>query len=177
MSHSILPLSPQETSARLQNGTARLIDIREPDEFGREHVQQAISAPLSTLGASLETAQSDRDVIFMCRPGNRTGTNCQRLAECAGRPIYLLEGGLEAWKASGLPTSVDHTKPIEVMRQVQMAAGGLVVLGVVLGLLIHPAFWAISAFVGAGLFVAGLTGFCGMAKLLALAPWNRPARV
>lgn len=176
MSHSITVLSPDNAATRLGAGTALLIDIREPDEFDREHVQRAISAPLSKLGRTLKAAQADRDIIFMCRTGNRTGTNRERLAECAGRPIYLLEGGLEAWKASGRPTSVDRTKPIEVMRQVQMAAGGLVVLGAVLGLLIHPAFWAISAFVGAGLFVAGLTGFCGMARLLALAPWNRSAR-
>ena len=44
-----------------------------------------------------------------------------------------------------------------------------------LGLLVHPAFWGLSAFVGAGLFVAGATGFCGMARLLAVMPWNRTA--
>jgi hypothetical protein len=45
-----------------------------------------------------------------------------------------------------------------------------------LGLLVHPAFFGLAAFVGAGLAFAGLTGFCGMARLLALAPWNRVAR-
>ena len=49
----------------------------------------------------------------------------------------------------------------------------LFVLGAALGLLVHPAFWGLSAFVGAGLFVAGATGFCGMARLLAIMPWNR----
>jgi hypothetical protein len=33
---------------------------------------------------------------------------------------------------------------------------------------------ALSAFVGAGLIVAGITGFCGMANLLLHMPWNRP---
>jgi rhodanese-related sulfurtransferase len=59
------------------------------------------------------------------------------------------------------------------MRQVQMAAGGLILLGGALGVMVHPGFWGISAFVGAGLFVAGATGFCGMARLLAVMPWNR----
>jgi hypothetical protein len=31
----------------------------------------------------------------------------------------------------------------------------------------------LSGFVGAGLVFAGVTGFCGMARLLALMPWNR----
>jgi hypothetical protein len=45
--------------------------------------------------------------------------------------------------------------------------------GVVLGALVHPGFYGLSGFVGAGLVFAGVTGFCGMARLLALAPWNR----
>jgi hypothetical protein len=41
---------------------------------------------------------------------------------------------------------------------------------------IRPGFWGLSAFVGAGLFMAGATGFCGMARLLAVMPWNRAMR-
>ncbi|WP_325231663.1 YgaP-like transmembrane domain, partial [Sphingobium sp.] len=66
-------------------------------------------------------------------------------------------------------------QPIEVMRQVQLVAGGLVLLGVVLGFLVAPAFFGLSAFVGAGLIMAGATGWCGMARLLRLMPWNRRA--
>jgi hypothetical protein len=62
---------------------------------------------------------------------------------------------------------------MEIMRQVQISAGSLVVIGVLMGALVHPAFYALSAFVGAGLVFAGVSGFCGMARLLALMPWNR----
>ena len=60
--------------------------------------------------------------------------------------------------------------------EVQIVAGALVLAGVALGFGVHPAFFGLSAFVGAGLAFAGLTGFCGMARVLALAPWNRLAR-
>jgi hypothetical protein len=56
---------------------------------------------------------------------------------------------------------------------VQIAAGGLVLLGVVLGAIFAPGFYALSGFVGAGLLFAGLTGTCGLARLLSFAPWNR----
>jgi hypothetical protein len=59
------------------------------------------------------------------------------------------------------------------MRQVQIGAGTLVLLGVVLGFAVSPIAYGLSAFVGAGLLVAGTTGWCGMAKLLAVMPWNR----
>ena len=171
---TLLPLTPKDVADRLKSG-ARLVDIREADEHAREHVQGAVNVPLSRLQAAGVTASAGQDVIFMCRTGNRTGVNCDRLASRVLGDAYVLEGGLEAWKAAGLPTVANRKAPLELMRQVQMAAGALVLLGLELGLWVHPAFWALAAFVGAGLFVAGATGFCGMARLLAVMPWNRPA--
>jgi rhodanese-related sulfurtransferase len=86
-----------------------------------------------------------------------------------------LTGGIDGWAAAGLPVEVDRAQPIEIMRQVQIAAGVLVLTGVVLGLLVSPGFFGLSAFVGAGLTFAGVTGWCGMARLLGLMPWNRAA--
>ncbi|RZJ93902.1 MAG: DUF2892 domain-containing protein, partial [Brevundimonas sp.] len=76
-------------------------------------------------------------------------------------------------KAADLPAAVDRKAPLELMRQVQIAAGSLVLLGTVLAWLVHPAFIALSGFVGAGLVFAGASGFCGMARVLAVMPWNR----
>ena len=173
MTASLTALSPHDVAARLSQGRAILIDVREPDEFAREHVAGSISAPLSgidqtRLGSSSET------VIFTCRSGARTGANCDRLAARVEGAAFVMEGGLGAWKAEGLPVTQDRKAPLEMMRQVQIGAGGLMLLGVGLSLFVHPGFIALSAFVGAGLLVAGLTGFCGMAKLLAVMPWNRP---
>jgi hypothetical protein len=47
------------------------------------------------------------------------------------------------------------------------------VLGVALGALVSPTFYALAGFVGAGLMFAGATGFCGMARVFAAMPWNR----
>ena len=88
----------------------------------------------------------------------------------------MLGGGIAAWKAAGLPVLRDHRKPIEMMRQVQIVAGILVLIGVGLGATVDPKFFALSGFVGAGLVFAGATGTCGMARLLALAPWNKAAQ-
>lgn len=172
---TLTPLKPADVAARLKARTAVLIDIREPDEFAREHVAGAMHAPLSTFDEAALDLPKGRDVIFTCRTGNRTGMHCERLAPRAPGAAFVLEGGLDAWKAQGLATRKDASKPIELMRQVQMAAGGLILTGAALGLLVHPAFWGLSAFVGAGLFVAGATGFCGMARVLAAMPWNRRA--
>ena len=88
---------------------------------------------------------------------------------------FVLDGGLNAWVKAGLPVVANAKAPLEIMRQVQIAAGSLVLIGVLLGLAVTPAWFGLSAFVGAGLTFAGVTGFCGMARLLMLAPWNRRA--
>lgn len=176
MSAQLIPLKPAEVAERIAKRGATLIDIREPDEFRRRHVPGALSRPLSAFETAGLTIEPAREVIFTCKSGMRTAANCERLANSVGGPALVLEGGVDGWAAAGLPIAEDRKQPIEIMRQVQIAAGGLVLTGVALGLLVHPAFFGLSVFVGAGLAVAGLTGFCGMARLLALAPWNRAAR-
>ena len=59
-----------------------------------------------------------------------------------------------------------------LFRQIQIGAGALVLLGLLGGLVWSPMAW-LSAFVGAGLVFAGVTGFCGLGLLLARMPWNR----
>jgi rhodanese-related sulfurtransferase len=105
----------------------------------------------------------------------RTGANCDRLAAAVDGDAFVLEGGLDNWGKMGLPVETNRSAPLEMTRQVHIVAGMLVMSGVLFGFVAHPAFFVLSGFVGAGLTFAGATGFCGMARLLALAPWNRRA--
>lgn len=166
-------LSPQQVRERLDAGRAVLVDIREPDEFARSHVPGAQSQPLSTWEKAHLTIEPDADVIFTCRSGVRTAGACDRLAGRVSGEAFVLDGGLDAWTKAGLPIKTNAEAPLEIMRQVQIAAGSLVLIGVLLGYLVAPAWFALAAFVGAGLTFAGISGFCGMARLLMLAPWNR----
>ncbi len=166
-------LSPQQVRDRIDAGNAVLVDIREPDEFARSHVKGAQSQPLSTWEKAHLTIDPDADVIFTCRSGMRTAGACDRLAARVNGDAFVLNGGLDAWTKAGLPVETNADAPMEIMRQVQIAAGSLVLIGVILGLLVAPAWFALSGFVGAGLTFAGVSGFCGMARLLMLAPWNR----
>lgn len=166
-------LSPQDVQGRLATGRAVLVDIREPDEFARAHIASALSQPLSVLERAHLTVDPGTDVIFTCRTGMRTAGACDRLAARVEGDAYVLDGGLEAWAKAGLPIEQNRRAPLEINRQVQMTAGLLILTGVALGFAVAPAWFGLSAFVGAGLTFAGVTGTCGMARLLMLAPWNR----
>ncbi|MFC4171615.1 rhodanese family protein [Microvirga sp. GCM10011540] len=173
---SLATLSPIEAKRLLDQG-ALLVDIREADEHARENIRGAKLLSLSRLDQAGRALPEGQPVIFHCKSGARTQGNASRLATKVGSTAeaFILEGGIDAWKKAGLPTVVDRRQPLELQRQVQIGAGSMAFLGTMLGLLVSQWFFIIPAFVGAGLTMAGITGFCGMVRILRKAPWNRSA--
>lgn len=170
-------VSPQEVRHLIAQGSV-LIDIRERADYLREHIPDARSLPLSDIAAGKTIEVTDpQSVIFHCQAGMRTTQNASVLMNAAGAATALLmTGGINAWKSAGLPTVEDKKQPLPVMRQVQIAAGTLVLAGVVMGYAVDSGFFLLSGFVGAGLLFAGVSGFCGMATLLLKMPWNRTGK-
>lgn len=171
---TIPSISPAEARSLLSDG-AVLVDIRNRDEHAREHIPGAVPWPVAQATGPIPRGAS-KTLIFHCRSGARTRANGPMLASAAdGCEAFVLSGGLEAWKGAGLPVRVDRRQPIELMRQVQIAAGALVLTGVLVAAMVSPYGLLLSGFVGAGLVFAGVSGFCGMARVLAWMPWNRRA--
>jgi rhodanese-related sulfurtransferase len=153
-------------------GEARILDVREPAEFASEHIRGAQSLPLGQINALRIAPRAGEKLVVVCASGRRSGMACERLA-AEGVEVYSLSGGLSGWKSAGGSVEVSARKVIPLERQVLLGAGFLVLTGVILSLVAHPYWMALSAFVGAGLMFAGITGFCGMALVLARAPWNQ----
>jgi rhodanese-related sulfurtransferase len=173
---SVRTISPKELDALRQRGEPiDLIDVRTPAEFREIHATIARNVPLDRLdpqaiAASLH-GSADKPLYVICRSGKRADQACQQL-EKAGLNVVNVEGGTLAWEQAGLPVVRGKTT-ISLERQVRIAAGSLVLVGVALGWLIHPAFYLLAAFIGAGLVFAGITDTCGMGMLLARMPWNQ----
>ena len=166
-------ISPAKAKALIDQG-AILVDIRDMDEHARERIPRAHNMPLSKLCEN-SIGKDQKAIVFHCKSGNRTRMNATLLSRAAQVDAFILDGGIEAWKKAGLPVAQDRKQPIEIMRQVQIAAGGLALLGALLGLTVNPAFYALSGAVGAGLMFSGITGSCAMARILKIMPWNRIA--
>jgi len=150
-----------------------LIDVREPFEHQAESIEGACLLPLAQLSCK-SLPRVHQTIVVHCLKGVRSAQAAEKLmSENPELKVYSLEGGLMAWKEAGLPTNRASCAVLGLERQTQITAGGLVLGGVLLGVGLHPAFLWISGFVGAGLFFAGMTGWCGMAKLLAKMPWNQ----
>jgi rhodanese-related sulfurtransferase len=166
-----LRLSPHELDEQRRSGRITILDVREPMEFVGGHIPGSRNVPLATLA---EAPLPDGPLVLVCQSGARSERGVASLSRRGmGVGIADLEGGMLAWQAAQLPIEKRRGAPLPLMRQVQIAAGGLVLIGVILSQLAAPGWIWLSGFVGAGLMFAGISGFCGMARLLAAMPWNR----
>ena len=169
---------PAEVAARRSQGRhTDLIDVRTPAEYAEVHAEGAKLFPLDVLDPKAVMSDrngSSREPLFViCKTGGRSAKAVEKFRAAGFTNVISVEGGTSAWEQAGLPVVRGTSKVISLERQVRIGAGSLVVLGVLLGWLVHPAFFALSAFVGGGLVFAGVTDWCGMGMLLAKMPWNR----
>ncbi len=171
----IVSATPKAVQERMQTVPClRLIDVRTPVEFQEVHATSAVNVPLDTLQPSsiMADVPASEMVYLICRSGGRGQKACEKFRVAGYTNVMNVEGGTLAWTDAGLPVQRGK-KMMSLERQVRILAGTIVVVGVALGFLLHPALFGLSAFIGAGLVFAGVTDTCGMGLALAKMPWNR----
>jgi len=172
---TIKKITASEVKQALDAGTrVSLIDVRSPAEFESAHIGGSVLMPLDQVDCAAVKAVAEGATlrVLVCQSGIRADKAAAKLAVGGETGFVVLEGGVGAWGRAGMPLLRGRfTLPLE--RQVFIAAGFLVLAGVILGWQVHPGYFGLSAFVGAGLMVAGLTGFCPMAVLIGKLPWNQ----
>jgi len=152
----ILPTVTPEEAKRLIDQGATLIDIRGADKRAQEHIPGSHHGPLAQM---TNFAGVGAPIIFHCRSGMRTTMNAARLKDAAPCEAYVLSGGIDAWRRAGLPVVTAERRPVDPNRQIMIAGGGLVLLGVALGLFVAPVFYGLAALAGVGLLIGGISGF------------------
>jgi rhodanese-related sulfurtransferase len=169
-------IAPRDLQPSVSRGEViNLIDVRTPVEFRQIHAAPAQSLPLDRL--FVQTVRSirrapDKPLYVICKSGKRAAEACKRLTAAGITDAVCVEGGTDAWRAAGLPV-VSDKQVMSLERQVRIAAGLLVLIGVILGASISSWLYGLSALIGAGLVFAGITDTCGMGMLLAKMPWNQ----
>jgi rhodanese-related sulfurtransferase len=173
-------LTPEELHRLLAgNQPVELLDVRTPGEFASAHVPGAKQVPLDDLDAAafLQMRGGNNEPVYvLCQTGGRARKAIEKF-RCAGfERCVLVEGGTQAWIDAGLPVDRGESRVLPLMRQVQIAVGSISAIGAALALSVDARFAIIPLVTGCGLLFAGLTGFCGLALLLAQMPWNRSAK-
>ncbi|MEO9595702.1 rhodanese-like domain-containing protein [Rhodopirellula bahusiensis] len=157
-------------------GGVDLIDVRMPTEYREVHAVGAVNVPLDSLDPKSVAASmggdSAKPIHVICKSGGRSSKATQKFLDAGVTHVVNVDGGTNAWINAGLPV-VRGKKAISLERQVRILAGFLALLGSVLGYFVHPYFFALSGFIGAGLMFAGITDTCGMGMMLSKMPWNQ----
>ncbi|MDH2387416.1 rhodanese-like domain-containing protein [Streptomyces sp. HNM0663] len=180
MTDSPHPVALDADQARTRLHELTVIDVRTPAEYASGHLPGALNLPLDRIRRALPEIRqaADRgDILVVCASGARSESAARLLAE-EGIPTATLSGGTGAWAARGhdlhRPAACDTRPGWSMERQVRFTAGAAVLLGLLLGLLAHPAFLLLSAGLAGGLVFSAVTGACGMAAALGKLPHNRP---
>lgn len=166
-------ITAKELKHKLEKGEVVLIDVREPAEHRGEHIEGAYLIPLDSINLE-KLPSTDKPFVIHCRSGRRSMEACKKLLkENPSLELHSLDGGIVSWQDEGFHVNKSSSNILPLDRQTQVTVGFLALSGTLLGTFVEPAFYIIPGFVGTGLMFAGITGWCGMAKLLAKMPWNQ----
>lgn len=175
-------VSPSE----IKKPDALVIDVRTPTEHQEKHLSRPHDhIPLDQLNPKefmlKRGLDKDSSVYILCRSGKRAQMAAEKFIAAGYQNAKVIEGGIIACENSGEAVTgsspegapAGYVKVPSLERQVRIAAGALVVTGVLLGSGISSVFYLLAFAVGAGLVYSGVTDKCGLALVLLKAPWNK----
>lgn len=152
-----------------------VVDVRTLAEFRTVRLSDACAhIPLDEIDADKVRSvikDPSKPFYLLCAAGKRARMAAEKLEAAGLTQGIVVEGGIDACMSCG--TCVQRGKALSLERQVRIAAGALVLTGIALDSAGFPLGTFLAGFVGAGLVFAGISGWCGMALLLAKAPWNK----
>jgi len=96
-------ITPELARSMAASG-AFVLDVREPSEWEEFHVANTTLIPLGQLEKRLSEVPRDREVVVICRSGNRSTTGRDILAKAGFASVTSMSGGLLSWRAKGFPT-------------------------------------------------------------------------
>lgn len=156
-----------------------ILDVRTAAEVKASALPNCLHIPLHELTPARlqneieKSGKNGAQVYLLCQGGKRAEMAANQLTGNVDSELVIIEGGMNAVRDAQIPLQQTGKAMMSLERQVRIAAGFLVVVGVILGFVFNSSFFALSGFVGAGLMFAGITDTCMMGMLIARMPWNR----
>jgi rhodanese-related sulfurtransferase len=156
-----------------EQGGVRVLDVRTGGEFEAVHIEGSYNVPLDTLSEhAADLADIAHPVVLVCRSGGRATQAHGTLTTAGKQHLHVLEGGMDAWQASGGDVVVGVGDTWAMDRQVRLVAGSMVLAAVLTSLVVPKAKW-LAAGVGSGLFYSAVSNTCAMGTVLGKLPYNK----
>ncbi|QED23351.1 rhodanese-like domain-containing protein [Candidatus Deianiraea vastatrix] len=163
-------IQSHELNDLIKNNEVVIVDVREPFEHKSCHIKDSILIPSSCFDEAKIPNISDKKIVIHCKSGRRASLIIDKMKN---KNCFNLEGGIDAWIAQGFDVEKSSKKCLPLDRQVQLTIGIILIASFFLTYFININFVFIALLIGCGLSFAGLTGYCGLAMVLAKAPWNK----
>jgi rhodanese-related sulfurtransferase len=91
-------ISPDEVKGKVSRGEdVQFIDVRELEEYKEGHIPTVKLLPLSQLDVRFDELDKDKEVVCICRSGNRSAKACQFLSSRGYKQLKNMAGGMLEW--------------------------------------------------------------------------------
>jgi len=105
-------VSPLIAVTKMDNEKTVIIDVREPNEFVKSHIEKAINIPLGKIDEKLPSLEKykTQPIIVTCQTGARSVPACKRLTKAGFAQIFNMTGGMQSWEDNKLPIKISKIK-------------------------------------------------------------------
>jgi rhodanese-related sulfurtransferase len=104
-------ISPMVAVAKMNNEDTIVIDVREPNEFIKGHIENALNIPLNKLEEKLPELEKNKNhpLIVVCQTGGRSPSACKILTKAGFNQVFNMQGGMQSWEDNKLPIKITST--------------------------------------------------------------------
>ena len=165
-------ISPSDAYANCSQ--AMILDVRTDEEYDECHVSGSVLHTLDSLNpTAIQILRKNGEPCYvLCAAGKRAMKAAEILTAAGHENVLVIEGGIQNWIDKGLPV-ITLPEQLSLKHQSWIATGAVMILGAILGYLIHPAWYLLAGCGGILLIFSGITGWCPRMLLLSKLPWNK----
>ena len=151
-----------------------ILDVRTSEEYHECHISGSVLRTLDSLNPTTIQAlrKNGEPCYVLCAAGMRAMKAAELLNAAGHEDVAVIEGGIQSWVDKGLPV-ITRPEQLSLRHQSWIGTGAILILGVVLGCFIHPAWYLLAVVAGGLLIVSGIIGWCPIMFLLSKLPWNK----
>ncbi len=105
-------ISPMIAVTKMNSGDTQIIDVREPSEYKKGHIEDAINIPVAKFDDEISTLENlkNRTIIVVCQSGTRSSSACKTLIKEGFEKVFNISGGMQSWEDSKLPINITQSK-------------------------------------------------------------------
>ncbi len=104
LSSGVSNVTPDDAQRRHAAGSL-MIDVRERQEWNTGHIPGAKHIPLGQLAQRAQELPKDRELLLICRSGNRSKVAAEMLQQAGFPQVHNVAGGMVVWQRAGLPVT------------------------------------------------------------------------